>query len=84
MKKTIMILCACASFALLGCKQEGGTSDQYSTDRGTSSSVSTNTSSPGTSQGSSTSPSGSSTATGSSQASTNTSNTSTNTTPTTP
>ena len=34
MKKSILILSA--AFALIGCKQQGGTSDQYSTDTGSS------------------------------------------------
>jgi hypothetical protein len=38
MKKSILILSA--AFALVGCKPQGGTSDQYSTDTGTT--VSTN------------------------------------------
>ncbi len=74
MKKSIIILFA--TFALIGCKQEGGTSDQYSTDRGSNLSARTNAASPSSiSQGSATTPSESTTA---SETSTNTSTNGTN------
>ena len=39
MRKSILL--ACAAFALAGCnRQQGGTSDQYGTERGTSSTMS--------------------------------------------
>jgi hypothetical protein len=75
MKKTFVILFS--ALALLGCKQEGGTSDQYNTATGTSSSVRTNTEYP-VSQGSSTSPSGTNSSSATSETPTNSSNSITN------
>ena len=75
MKKSILILCAAAAFAFVGCNK-GGTGDQYNTSSGTSSS--TNFTSMDTNLGAANSPSG--TNTGSSFSSTNTLS-STNTTP---
>ena len=84
MKKAILIVCA--AFALAGCnRQQGGTSDQYGTERGTSStmtnapssSVTTSTNTFGTSdtnsQGGATSQGGSGTGTSSSEIKTNSS-----------
>ena len=40
MKKLILVVCT--AFALVGCKQEGGTSDQYNTGQSSGTSASTN------------------------------------------